>query len=259
MKHPTPTIIALIIINVLVFAATWLVPGQQAPMIDLLALHYPNHEDFRIWQYLTHMFMHGSPAHILFNMLALYMFGGVLERLWGVRRFLVFYFVAGIGAGLIYTSVNMLEFQSIYRDLVETGVSEGAIQSFLQTEQPLRALTAEVSAEKQVDFHQLFNGTVVGASGAIYGVLVAFALLFPNAKLALIFFPVPVAAKYFVPVLLLIDLFSGVTGFSLFGGGIAHFAHIGGAIIGFALMLYWRMTLPRRRQPEDPQSFGPDH
>ena len=249
MKQQTPAVFALIAINVLFFVGTYMVPNQLDNMLDLFALHFPENELFRVWQFVSHIFMHGSFGHILFNMFGLFVFGGALERLWGARRFLIFYFVAGIGAGLIYTAVNLYEFASIQEQLAASGASSSQVTELLTTGAVDRDVLSGTSQEQLADFFRLFHGTVVGASGAIYGVLVAFALLFPNAKLALIFLPVPVAAKYFVPALLLLDLFSGVTGISFFGGGIAHFAHIGGAIIGFALMMYWRKSLARPQPP----------
>lgn len=150
---------------------------------------------FRVWQLLSYMFLHGGFMHLLFNMLGLWFFGHVLERVWGGARLVAFYLLCGIGAAIISQLVD---------------------QYFLN----------------QV------SGRMVGASGAIYGVLVAFALLFPNHKIMLIFLPVPIPAKIFVPVLLLIDFTSGVTGFSIFGGNIAHFAHIGGAVMGLFLCVF---------------------
>ena len=155
---------------------------------------------FGLWQLMTHMFLHGGFTHLLFNMLGLWFFGQVLERVWGGSRLLAFYLLCGVGAAVI---------------------------------------------SQLVDHHLLnqISGRMVGASGAIYGILVAFAMLFPNQKIMLIFLPVPIPAKIFVPILLLIDLTGGITGFSIFGGNIAHFAHIGGAIIGFVLCLAWKKKL----------------
>lgn len=250
MKHSTPAVIALLVANAALFALTYLVPGQMERMSDLFALHFPQNESFRVWQLVSHIFMHGSLGHIFFNMFALFTFGGPLERAWGARRFLVFYFAAGIGAGIIYTGINVVEFGWTYNSLISNGASADEIGRFLYTARIEPGYLAGISEEETGELLRNFHGSMVGASGAIYGVLVAFALLYPNAKLALLFLPVPIAAKIFVPILLLMDLFSGITGFSLFGGGIAHFAHIGGAIIGFLLMLYWRNTLqedPGRR------------
>lgn len=229
----------IIIVNVVLFGLTW-VPGMHDKMFELLALYFPKNAHFRYWQLVTNMFMHGGVAHILFNMYGLWMFGTPLEKLWGRSRFLFFYFLSGIGAGVIYLLVNYFQFESMYSELIGLGVSDAEIQAILNTGQANAHILSLFTEEKLAKFYSLFTIPAVGASGAIYGILVAFAILFPNAKMALIFLPVPVAAKYFIPVLIAIDLFSGVTGYSLFGGGVAHFAHVGGAIIGFLLMWYWR-------------------
>ncbi|RUA06364.1 MAG: rhomboid family intramembrane serine protease, partial [Flavobacteriia bacterium] len=154
-----------------------------------------------------------------------------------------FYFSAGIGAALIYTGVNYSQFNSIYNDLINSGVTDGSIQQILTTGKYDDSILAYISQKNLTDFYQIYHTPAVGASGAIYGVLVAFGMTFPNAKLALIFFPVPISAKYFIPGLIAIDLFLGLGGSSLFGStgvGIAHFAHVGGAIIGYIIMKYWQ-------------------
>lgn len=240
MGKITETVKHLIILNAILFAATILIPT-----IDLgnwLALYFPKNEHFGVWQFVSHMFMHGSFMHILFNMYALWAFGSPLEQMWGKNKFLFFYFSAGIGAGLIYTAVNYFQFNNIFNELIGAGISNTEIQTLLETGRYNTDILNQISEKRLTDLYQIYNTPAVGASGAIYGVLVAFGMSFPNAKLALIFFPVPVAAKYFIPVLIAIDLFSGVTGFSLFGGGIAHFAHVGGALIGFIMMQYWKKT-----------------
>jgi membrane associated rhomboid family serine protease len=230
----------LIIANVIFFIIAFALPGMREPMFETLALYFPQNEHFRIWQFVTNMFMHGGFSHILFNMYALWAFGSPLEQIWGKGRFLFFYFVSGIGAGIIYTLVNYYQFNNILSELTAAGIAAEDIQTLLETRNYSPELFSTVSEEKLLNFFQLYHIPAVGASGAIYGVLVAFGILFPNAKLALIFLPVPIAAKYFIPVLIALDLFSGVTGISIFGGGVAHFAHVGGAIIGFLLMWYWR-------------------
>jgi membrane associated rhomboid family serine protease len=179
-------------------------------------------------------------------MYGLWAFGTPLEQIWGKKKFLVFYFLSGIGAGLIYTLVNYIQFQNIFNDLINLGLSTSDIQKILETGPQHLDVAIEYPEEKLETIYFIFQFPAVGASGALYGVLVAFGFLFPNAKLAMIFFPVPIAAKYFIPVLIAIDLLSGVTGFSLFGGGIAHFAHVGGALIGFLLMLYWRKPMKQK-------------
>jgi membrane associated rhomboid family serine protease len=188
------------------------------------------------------MFMHGNMTHILFNMFALWMFGTQLEGVLGKSRFTLFYFACGIGAALIYTAINKYQFNEVYSLLANSGLNSSDINSMIQQQvYPPKILTAEQAGTML----NIYHAPMVGASGAIYGVLVAYACYFPNAKLMLIFIPYPIAAKYFVPALIALDLFSGVTGFSLFGGGVAHFAHVGGAIIGFLLMLFWRSQLKK--------------
>ena len=239
-------IVGLIIANVILFAITAFAPGMNEVMFETLALYYPKNEHFQYWQLVTNMFMHSGVAHILLNMYGLWAFGTPLLELWGGKRFLFFYFLAGIGAGVIFTLVNYYQFNTMYDEFLAAGISVTDIQHLLTTGSGVEAFSA-FSKEKLATFYHLFNSPAVGASGAIYGVLVAFGMTYPNAKLALIFFPVPIAAKFFIPALIGLDLFSGVTGISIFGGGVAHFAHIGGAIIGFLLMWSWR---DRTRVPE---------
>lgn len=246
MKKSASAINVVIVVCVILFAITFMVPGMQTAMFETLALYFPKHENFRYWQYITNIFMHGGFAHIFFNMYALWAFGSPLEQMWGRNKFLLFFFLSGIGAAIIYTLVNYFQFNAMYNELAGAGVSPEDINALLQTGKYNASVMTTFSEERLADFYALFNTPVVGASGAIYGVLVAFGILFPNAKLFLIFLPVPIAAKYFIPGLIALDLFSGVTGFSIFGGGIAHFGHVGGAIIGFLLMWYWRNKTPKR-------------
>jgi membrane associated rhomboid family serine protease len=231
---------SLLIANAIVFVVGLLLPDLGGRMVGWFAFWFPRHENFAWWQVFTYMFMHGGLGHIFFNMFALVSFGVLLERQWGTRRFLVFYLLCGMGAGVIYAGINWGEFQSIYRRLIAAGLTAPAIETMLNTGRYIGPADNPAINEAMVDLYRIYTAPMVGASGAIYGILVAFGLLYPNAKLALMFVPVPIAAKYFIPVLLALDLFSGLTGFSLFGGGIAHFAHIGGALIGFLLMWHWR-------------------
>jgi membrane associated rhomboid family serine protease len=239
MPGLSAAVLVLVILNAAAFAVRLFVPELGERMVDWLALWFPRNEHFGWWQLVTYMFMHGSVAHIFFNMFGLLSFGALLERQWGTRRFLLFYFLCGIGAGIVHMGVSWIEFQAIHHRLTENGVAASAIENALETGRWSRSGDPQ-SNQAIVDLYRINASPMVGASGAIYGILVAFGLLYPNAKLALLFLPVPIAAKYFIPVLLALDLFSGVTGFSLFGGGIAHFAHLGGALIGFLLMWYWR-------------------
>ncbi|KGL63704.1 rhomboid family intramembrane serine protease [Polaribacter sp. Hel1_85] len=234
MNKLTDAIKHLIIINVILFVAPQLL---KLDFTNILALHYPKNEHFGIWQYVTHMFMHGSFGHILFNMYGLWAFGTPLEQMWGKKRFIFFYFSAGIGAGLIYTLANYYQFNGIYEQLINFGLSANDIQNILDAGSYNDARIA-LSNEKMIEFYNLYHTPAVGASGAVYGVLVAFGMYFKDAKLALIFFPVPIAAKYFIPVIILGDLFFGMTKYSI--GNIAHFAHVGGALIGFLIAWYWK-------------------
>lgn len=243
MGRITDAVKHLIILNVIFFAASALLGLNLS---NWLALYFPKNEHFGLWQFVSHMFMHGGFTHILFNMYALWAFGSPLEQMWGRNKFLFFYFSAGIGAGLIYTAVNYFQFNNIFNEMINAGLTSNEIQNLLETGRYNTDILSHISEKRLTDLYQIYNTPAVGASGAIYGVLVAFGMSFPNAKLALIFLPVPIAAKYFIPVLIALDLFSGLTGFSLFGGGIAHFAHVGGAIIGFIMMKYWEKNQFKR-------------
>ncbi len=224
----------LIIINVIFFIAPQFL---KMDFTNILALHFPKNEHFGIWQYVSHLFMHGSFSHILFNMYGLWAFGTPLEQMWGRNKFLFFYFSAGLGAGIIYTLVNYYQFNGIYDQLLNLGISTADIQNILDSGRYNDDIIT-LSNQTMSEFYSLYHTPAVGASGAVYGVLVAFGLAFPNAKLALIFFPVPIAAKYFIPVMILGDLFFGMTKYSI--GNVAHFAHVGGALIGFIIAWYWK-------------------
>ncbi len=237
MGRISETIKALIIVNVIFFIGTQLL-GETA--YKLFSLFYFENPYFQFWQPLTHMFMHGGFMHILFNMYALWAFGSPLEQIWGRKKFLFFYFSAGLGAALIHTLVNYYQVHSGMEALLNAGMNQVDISSMLTTGQYRSDILNSVSVDTIQSLYQSFNTPAVGASGAIYGVLVAFGMMFPNAELMLIFLPVPIKAKYFIPGLILLDLFSGVTGFSVFGQGIAHWAHIGGALFGFIMAWYWK-------------------
>jgi membrane associated rhomboid family serine protease len=228
MNKLTDGIKHLIIINVILFVAPQLL---QLDFTNMLALHFPKNENFGLWQYITHMFMHASFSHILFNMYGLWAFGSPLEQMWGRKKFLFFYFSAGLGAGLIYTLVNYYQFNAALETLVSSGISQNEIFELMN---PTK-MYQNTDLQKM---NLLYNTPAVGASGAVYGVLAAFGLYFKDAKLALIFLPIPIAAKYFIPVMIFGDLFFGMTKYSV--GNIAHFAHIGGALIGFVIAYAWK-------------------
>jgi membrane associated rhomboid family serine protease len=234
MRRISETIKALIIVNVIFFIGTQLL-GETA--YRLFSLFYFESPYFQLWQPLTHMFMHGGVMHILFNMYALWAFGSPLEQIWGRNKFLFFYFSAGLGAAFIHTLVNYYQVHSGMESLLNAGMSQADIANLLTTGQYNSGVLNSVSMETIQSAFNSFNTPAVGASGAIYGILVAFGMMFPNAELMLIFFPVPIKAKYFIPLLLLGDLFFGISGA---GTGVAHFAHIGGALFGFIMSYYWK-------------------
>lgn len=260
MMNMTPVVKQLLIINIIFFIGSQLVPVSY----NYLMLYYPESTDFRIWQIFTHMFMHAkwpNFAHILFNMFALYSFGSALEHFWGGKKFLFFYISCGLGAALLHTGVNYLQIHSLLDSVSNLNLSKSDLHLILNADYGSlfdssgKMVQGEIATIlnnahcTQEQFNSLAQASaivqspVLGASGAIYGLLTAFAFMFPNAQLGLLFIPVPIKAKYFVPGILAIDLFLGFKGSSLFGSGgtgIAHFAHVGGAIAGFLMMLYWK-------------------
>jgi membrane associated rhomboid family serine protease len=237
MGRLTDAIKHLLILNVLLFVATMLYGDQ---MYEWFSLWFPKNENFGFWQMVSHMFMHGGLAHIGFNMYALWAFGTPLERMWGRNKFLFFYFSAGLGAALIHTGVNYYYFNEGIDALVNSGLAKNEIIEIISGGQYSPGWY-DIAPKSTIDnFLSAYNTPAVGASGAIYGILVAFGMSYPNSELFLIFLPIPIKAKIFIPVLIALDLFSGVTGYGIFGQGIAHFAHVGGAIAGFVMMWYWK-------------------
>ncbi|MBC8645296.1 rhomboid family intramembrane serine protease [Flavobacterium lindanitolerans] len=239
MMNITPTVKQLLIINIIFFIGTQLIKNEVA--YHYLSLYFFENPQFYAWQPLTHMFMHRGFMHIFFNMFALYSFGSALEHFWGGKKFLFFYISCGLGAALLHTGVNYYFFHTGLTELINAGFSRDSILELLNKDMINQQWGQVLGQSGLENFARSYVTPAVGASGAIYGLLVAFAFMFPNAELMMLFLPIPIKAKYFVPVILLMDLFSGVTGISIFGGGnIAHFAHIGGAVVGFFMMWYWK-------------------
>ncbi|MEH0007797.1 MAG: rhomboid family intramembrane serine protease [Flavobacteriales bacterium] len=232
----TPVTQNLLLINILLFLATVTLTGANLPFH--LGGFYFKSPFFKPWQPLTSMFMHGSLSHLAFNMLALWMFGTPLERLWGAKRFLIFYFSCGLGAYFLHDVVTYLHTNPIQANWMESGQNFNefldVVKKFPQSGRGY-AYPADVKT-----LFMVYITPVVGASGAIYGLLIAFALYYPNAELIFILFPIPLKAKYFVPFMMVFELFLGWQNFS--GDNVAHFAHIGGALLGFLLIKYWRAT-----------------
>jgi membrane associated rhomboid family serine protease len=220
-----PTVVKnLLIINVLFFAATYF--STSIDFYQLFGLHFPTAPNFKVWQFITYMFMHGGVNHIFFNMFALFMFGGKLENYWGPKRFLTYYMITGIGAAIVHFTVfyffTMPKAEVEIETLVANGIGtyDGLWDDFL-------------------------NGSiVVGASGAIFGILLAYGMLFPNTELMMMFFPVPIKAKYFVIGYGLLELFSGLSNNP--NDNVGHFAHLGGMLFGFIMIKYWNKKYRNR-------------
>src|SRR5690606_22057699 len=216
MGRITEAVKHILIVNVLFFIATQLLGDQ---MYAWFSLWFPKNEHFQLWQVVTHMFMHGGFMHILYNMYALWAFGTPMEQMWGRNKFLFFYFSAGLGAALIHTLVNYYHFNSGMQALVEAGFDQTEILSVLADGRYGVLWKTVLSESAMQNFLGSYISPAVGASGAIYGVLVAFGMMFPNAELMLLFFPIPIKAKYFIPGIIIVDLFSGLSGTSIFGSG----------------------------------------
>lgn len=228
-----PVVKNLIIINAIMLFATYVLQMRGIDLTKLLGLHYFASPDFRPYQLVTHMFMHGGLMHLVFNMFALWMFGRVLENVWGPKRFFIYYFATGLGAAVFYSFVNFVEFQYIASRMapenVQMVMANGA--ELLNSGQNYTELAGKLNL--------LLNVPTVGASGAVFGILLGFGMLFPNTQLMLLFPPIPIKAKYFVLGYGAIELFSGIANT---GDNVAHFAHLGGMIFGFILIKYWNKT-----------------
>ncbi|WP_262150012.1 rhomboid family intramembrane serine protease [Chryseobacterium foetidum] len=227
----------IIILNIVVFIAALVMPQLN----DYLSAYFPLLPQFKSWQIITHMFMHGSFMHILFNMLTLFSFGPILEQSLGDKKYLILYFLSGLGAFALYTLWNFLQYQSAFSELNDLGFN---IQGYIAD--PESFANTKVSLQVQELVSQKINpvlfGRMVGASGAIFGVIAAFATLYPDSKIGIMFIPIPVKVKYVLPVIIIGSIVLEVTGNT---GGIAHLAHVGGAIVGFILAKIWKKHLYR--------------
>jgi len=222
------------------FIATMSIGGGQL-FYDLFALYFPKNSLFKPWQIITHMFMHGNFTHLLFNMFALWMFGSAVEQVFGKKKFIFFYISAGLGAALCMLGYYYFKYMSGMEVLAEAGFNSIDILQTLKDGKYNTAWQSAFSGDSFQNFVGVFNASMVGASGAIMGILVAFGMLFPESKLMLIFLPVPIKAKYFIPGIIALDLFSAITGVSIFSpSNTAYVAHLGGALTGFLMMYFWK-------------------
>jgi membrane associated rhomboid family serine protease len=240
MGRISETVKVLLIANILFFVGSQ-ISGDYA--LKMFALWFPENDNFGVWQLLTHMFMHGSPSHIFFNMFALYMFGSVLEQAIGKNRFLFIYFSAGFAAAGLQILFSYLDFNPGFQAYLDAGFSPDEIYASLnqavQTNQYQFFTNVPQELTKQMTDN--FVTPMVGASGAVFGVLAAFAVIYPNLPLYIMFIPIPIKAKYLIGGYFLLNVYSAVTGTTLLGpSNTAYWAHIGGAVIGFIMMWYWK-------------------
>ena len=265
-----PIVKNLLIINVLMFLATiGLQNSFGIDLNDILGLHWIGAEKFKWYQVITYMFMHANFNHILFNMFAVWMFGNAIENVWGSKRFLIYYLLTGIGAAALHYGILYFETLQHFNELMQAvlenpnsqtlgaffndykiQIQEGSyIENLFEEAQPyiqnvLVGASDTTSIENTYAFMDTYNQyflnlpTVVGASGSLFGILLAFGMMFPNAELFLIFIPIPIKAKYFVAGYGAIELFSGLMNNA--GDNVAHFAHLGGLITGYLLIRFWQ-------------------
>lgn len=226
-----PVVKNLIIVNVLLLVATFVLEQAGVNLYTYLGLFFPASENFMLHQIFTHMFMHGGLTHIFFNMFALWMFGRVLESVWGPKRFLTYYLVTGIGAAVLHTLVNYFEYQSVISKL-----SAEQIEYVKEVGSNIWTEGKNFTDPQLSKLNIILNTPTVGASGAVFGILLGFGMLFPNTQLMLLFPPIPIKAKYFVIGYGVLELYLG---FSQPGSNVAHFAHIGGMLFGFIMIKYW--------------------
>ncbi len=231
-RHLPDVVKNLLIINGLFFLATITLDGLGFDMYRFFGLHQFQSADFMPHQFVTHLFMHGNFTHLFFNMFALWMFGKVLENVWGGRKFLIYYMITGLGAAAIHLGVSQYEIMSLQSQIsvlnLETLLNEGS--TILESGQ-------NYSHSIMGKLNLLIHTPTVGASGAVFGVLLAFGMLFPNALLY-VYFAIPIKAKYFVIIYGLLELYAGISNNP--ADNVAHFAHLGGMIFGFFLINYWR-------------------
>lgn len=225
-----PVVKNLIIINILMLLATYILSMRGIDLVSTLGLHYIGSSAFKPYQLVTHLFMHGGFTHLLFNMFALWMFGRVLESVWGPKRFFIYYFVTGLGAAALHMLVLFIEYK-----VAISQVAPDQLDYFKELAMQGKYIPGTVSQK----ITSIMMTPTVGASGAVFGVLLGFGMLFPNTQLMLLFPPIPIKAKYFVIGYGLMELFLGI---SNPGSNVAHFAHLGGMLFGYLLIKYWNQN-----------------
>lgn len=260
----TPAVKILIILNVVMYFLTlWTDQRTGGRLNHMLGLYLPQSQYWAPYQYITHMFMHGSISHLFFNMFALYMFGRILESVWGTKRFVFYYFATGLGAAALNSAVGWWQYHNMYEQFVafqntpqpellaefirsHAPYAGSAIWEFIDqwTNTPDSAFFIQQGEELfQHIITQFVNIPTIGASGAVFGILLAFGMLFPNTELYLLFIPIPIKAKYFVIGYGVLEFFLGIQNSA--ADNVAHFAHLGGMLFGFFLIKYWSRNRKR--------------
>ena len=223
----------LIAINILMAVASYVLAERFGiDLKDYLGLHFFMSENFMPHQLVTYMFMHGGLSHVFFNMFALFMFGRTLETVWGAKRFIIYYLVAGVGAALVQEAVGAARFFPLAAGIPPSEAAMVVEEGYAILQQHMNYADPVLAA-----FNNVLNLPTVGASGAVYAILLGFGMLFPNDRIFIFPLPVPIKAKYFVIGYALIEFFLGTVGSP---DGVAHFAHLGGMLFGFILIIYWR-------------------
>lgn len=240
MNQIPPITKNLLIINVLMFFGTIVADSYGIDLARYLGLHFVLSDHFNLAQLFTYMFMHGGFTHLFFNMFALWMFGRILEQVWGPKRFLTYYIVCGVGAGVIQELVVGIQYY-----LATSGMPAEAVDVVLREGANALMQGKNFVNSEMASLNFIVNGLTVGASGAIYGILLGFGLLFPNEKMFVFPLPFPIPAKYFVIGYAVIELLLGIANNPT--DNVAHFAHLGGMIFGYILIMYWRNQIRRRR------------
>lgn len=233
----------LLLINIVIYILCLFLANQgDFTLYNKLSAHYINTPLFEPYQMISHMFTHDISGirHILFNMFLLVMFGSHLERVWGAKRYFIFYIASGIGAYLLYNSIGAIQFYNLQQELIADGYEIAKVNEYFWGTN-IKDLFIN-SADSQIllsNYRNLGNSSMVGASGAIFGLLAAFGILFPNTQLMLLFPPIPIRAKYLIGGYLLYEVYNSIT---MPADNVAHLAHVGGAIVGIILVLIWRKT-----------------
>lgn len=223
----------LLLLNVLMFVLTFVFAQKGIDLTRILGAHYVNSPLFKPYQIISHFFMHGGLMHIFFNMFALVMFGSFLERLWGPKRYFILYLASAIGAFGLYNSIGMYEIMQLRQQLVAMGVDVEQIHRLYESGQYFRGINPVLDA-----YHDRCLTPMIGASGAVFGISAAFAVLFPNTELMLLFPPIPVKAKFLIGGYFIYEVYRSI--YQVEGDYVAHLAHVGGALVGGILVLIWR-------------------